>query len=344
MIRDYKTLKPKTSAFVQMVTRSGFFSGLSFKLTKEQDIRKTNYLSSVPSISFSFDYTKTIFDYNNIKNENDKTLIKALFQDLPTNTTFTVSQADFLIEDAASSADLSGTYKFIKLLEYAIVAEPISVTSINNRITIYENKYIKSIPQIGININPKSDILKYTITNSLLSNENTSFFKFGIYPNDFIKISGSLYNNIIFKILSLYKNSDGSETLIVDNELKDEVCFGTPLLVELFQSGPYNLIDSQQSTTAIGSCNLTFLDGSSSCYSNHTKEQCDVRRYEKAGVSNVWSENNSCVQNSVSLQSPNERSVNIPRKVYTTKQEAILSRAFRDSSLASNTQSNVAVD
>jgi hypothetical protein len=177
---NYKAKQPKTSPLVQITTRGGIFSGLSFQVTKENDIQKSNFLSSVPSISFSFDYSRVIFDYGESQNENDKQLIKALFSEMAPGTNFTVSQAGFLIEGSATSADLAGTYSLIRLVGNAVIARPVTLTSLNQRITIYESKYFTGVPQIGTTSIPKSSTVKYTITNSLLSEKTISFFKFGI--------------------------------------------------------------------------------------------------------------------------------------------------------------------
>lgn len=316
---NYQIKEPKNPAYTQIVTRTGTFTGLSFKQTKESDIRKTNYLSSVPNISFSFDYGTVIFDYGESNNSNDKELVKSLFYKLSPGSNFTVTQANFLIEDDASSADLSGTYSFVRLIGSSVVATPVSVTSINNRITIYKNKHFLSIPQIGTSISAKSTNIYYVITNSLLSDKISSFTNFGIYPNDLIKISGSLNNNKLFKVLSVNNNSDGSESVIVESEVIDEICFGLPLTLELIQTGPYTLAGPENNSSKIvGACNLIFSDNTSLCYRNHTENQCIIRGSEKNSSSVRWIKGISCSSNLQSLTSVvTPRTVAIPNVLNT---------------------------
>lgn len=332
---NYKAKQPKTPSLVQIVTRGGIFSGLSFQTTKENDIQKSNFLSSVPSISFSFDYSRVIFDYGQSKNENDKELIKSIFSDMAPGTNFTVSQGGFLIETSATAADLSGTYSLIRLVGNAVIARPVTLTSLNQRITIYENKYFTSIPQIGTSSVPKSSNLKYVITNSLLSEKTISFFKFGIYPNDLIKVTGSSFNDKIFKVVSLSKNSDGSETLIVDEELTNEVAFGNPILIELIQSGPFDLsIAEKAKDNNTGSCTLSFLTGSSFCYDNHNENQCAIRSAEKGASNYVWSYGAECnsSMNGTTVQS---RTGTSTRKTSISR---IISSAVRNSTNTGTTE------
>lgn len=337
--RIYKSEKTKSPAFVDIITRSGIFSGLSFKLNKEKDIRKSNYLSSVPNISFSFDYTKAIFDYSESKNESDKSLVKAIFSLMKPGTNFSVSQCSFLIEDDATAADLSGTYNFVKYYNNIVVAEPVSVTNLNSRITIYQNKYFKSIPQIGTSSNPKDGFLRYTITNSLLSEKNISFINFGIYPNDIIKISGTLYNDKIFKVLSIIKNSDGSETLIVENEVKDEVSFGNPIIVDLVQSGPFHLNISEKAIdNVVGSCSMTLKDGSIVCYSHHNENQCSIRAAFESASTFTWTQGAMC-QSEVAREGIVAQS-GIPSRVSVSSR---ILTARRSLSTATSQATNVAI-
>lgn len=291
--RNYSSKKSLTKAVVPITTRSGLFTGLSFKITKQSDIQKTNYLSSVPTISFSFDYTKAIIDYSQSTNENDKSLISSLFFEMKPGTNFTISQATHLIEDSESQADLSGTYSFVRLVEHAIIAQPVSVTSINQRITVYQSKHMKSIPQIGLATSVKNPLVNYTITNSLLSDKNISFIKFGIYPGDILKITGTNSNNNRYRILSVQKNADGTETLIVENTVTDEVCFGNPVLVELIQSGPFDLADKNTSLDT-GSCKFTTPAGIATCYQDQTRNQCDIRVSIYPNVTPIWIKNGTC--------------------------------------------------
>lgn len=320
---NYKINKAKSPLLTPIVTRGGIFAGLSFKTTKESDITKTNYLSSVPTITFSFDYERVIFDYGSSENENDKELIQALFKNFTPGLSFTVSQASFKIEDNQSMADLSGTYSFVRLIGNSIVARPGGLANINNRLTVYQNKHFLSIPQIGTNLTPVDNIVTYTITNSMVSDKKNSFINLGIYPNDIIKISGSLYNDKSFKVLSVTKNSDGTETIITNTEVIDEVAFGNSLVLQVVQNGAYELNKKEFITDEnIGSCLLS-INNERLCFSNQTENQCAVRASEKYATERLWTLNGICTGTTTasttsSLASSPRRRIQISRIVSGT--------------------------
>jgi hypothetical protein len=339
--RNYKNKNfSKIKPFVTITTRSGLFSGLSFKITKQSDIQKANYLTSVPNISFSFDYSSVIIDYAQSTSQNDRDLINALFFEMKPGTNFTLSQATHLIEDPQSEADLSGTYSFVRLVNYAIIAQPVTVNSINQRITMYLNKHMKSIPQIGLSTVAKNPIVTYTLTNNLISDRTISLINFGIYPKDRIKITGTNKNNKIFTVLSVFKNSDGTETIVLDEEVSDEVCFGNPILLEVLQQGAYDLVDKNTSIET-GSCNFTLTNGTAFCYQDQTQNQCDIRASGYSGVTPKWTKNGTCSNGT-------DRKIQVQgkrRSASTTYVSSIVSRVSRPSiSLATSEIPSVAAD
>lgn len=325
---NYKSKKPKDPLLTQVVTRKGYFSGLSFKVKKDSDIKKSNYLSSVPNISFSFDFTRVIFDYGNSANNNDKQLIESLFKNMAPGTSFRVSDGNFLIESSTTSANLSGTYAFVRLIGYAVVARPTTLTNLNTRITVYQNKFFTSVPQFSSTIPVNTDTISYTITNSLISDSKNSFINFGMYPNDTIKISGTQYNNKSFKIISVDKNSDGSESLTVGTEVTDEVNFGNSVGVELVQTGNYKFEDKEKIyDSSIGSCTFQY-ENNTYCFNNHTSNQCDVRASEKNILNPVWIKDGNCSVGIVSLSSSSPSVIASKRKISVARLTSAANRTI----------------
>lgn len=280
----------------EVTTRIGIFLGLDFTTTQNLELNSNKYLSTIPSFSFSSDFSKVIIDYTNSQNDTDKNLLKGLFAGLTAGTTFNISSASYTIDGIGSEANLGGTYEFISYVNQVIVAKPITLNNKNNRLLRYESDYFINPPQFGLSLAPQSKVTEYVIVNALGTDKTTSFAKFGIYPGDKIKITGTQFNNSTFIVKSLTTNKDGSESLIVEDGLTAESAFGYRVGLELIQKRKgIDAIVAATGPTTLGACVIYKNGERINCYDNQTQSQCIARtRMENVPTFN-WLANTTCL-------------------------------------------------
>jgi hypothetical protein len=288
-------LQKNTSALNQVTTRVGIFVGLDFTTNLTLEMNSNKYLSTIPSFSFSSNFTKVLIDYSNSKNNTDITLLNGLFFGLTAGATFTISSAQYSIDGVGSEANLGGTYEFESFIGNVIVATPIALNSANTRLLKYEADYFVNPPQFGLSLSPEGRTPEYVITNSVITDKNVSFIKFGIYPGDKIKISGTELNNGIFTIKGLTTNKDKSEYLTVEEGLTQESAFGDRVSIELLQErkGADFAVVAATGPVDLGACGV-YVNGSKvACYENQTQVQCSIRASMLDGTSS-WFLNSTC--------------------------------------------------
>lgn len=272
-------LQKNTAAFNTVTTRVGIFIGLDFTTNLTLEMNSNKYLSTIPSFSFSSNFNKVLIDYSNSKNNTDITLLNGLFFGLTAGATFTINSAQYSIDGLGSEANLGGTYEFESFIGNVIVATPIALNNANARLLKYEADYFINPPQFGLSLSPEGRVPEYVITNSVITDKNVSFVKFGIYPGDKIKISGTQFNNGIFTVKGVTTNKDKSEYLIVEEGLTQESAFGDRVSVELLQErkGVDSIITGVTGVVDIGACGIYVNGRKVSCFENQTIGQCSIR-------------------------------------------------------------------
>lgn len=287
--------KPNPAEVVsEVTTRIGVFLGLDFTTTKTVELNSNKYLSTIPSFSFSSGFSKVLIDYSNSENETDMSLLKGLFSGLTAGTTFTISNAVYSIDGSGSEANLGGTYTFMSFVGNVVVANPVTVNNKNERLLRYEPDYFVSPPQFGLSLSPQGRETEYVIVNALGMDKVASFSKFGIYPGDKIKITGTRFNNSTFTVKSVTVNKDGSENLIVNEGLTLESGFGNRVGIELIQKRKgSDTIVAATGPVSIGACPI-FVNGTKvNCYENQSASQCLARtRFEQADPFSWYSDMN----------------------------------------------------
>ena len=305
MINNSFGVVNKYETTTSVSTRVGIFLGLDFTTSIVLEQNSNKYLSSIPAFSFSSDFSKVIIDYTNCKNLTDLSLLDGLFASLPYNTSFTISNGSYEIDGSSTKADLSGSYQFKSYLNKVIVASPVSLTNLNQRISRYESNYFINPPQFGLALSAQPQKTEYVIVNALGSDKINSFAKLGIYPKDKVKITGTVNNNKTFTVKSVTVNKDGSENIVVEEPLIQESGFGNRVGVELIQekkgSVTVNLIDSQP---ILGACSIYKNNSKVSCFEDQTIDQCVARFSMTSDSSYTWTPNALCSQTSSTLTTP----------------------------------------
>lgn len=288
-------LQKNTSALDRVSTRVGIFLGLDFTTNLTLEMNSNKYLSTIPSFSFSSNFNKVLIDYSNSVNNTDITLLNGLFAGLTSGTTFTINSASYTIDGSGSEANLGGTYEFESFIGNVIIATPIAINNANQRLLKYEADYFINPPQFGLSLSPEGRAPQYVITNSIITDKNVSFVKFGIYPGDKIKISGTQFNNGIFTVKGITTNKDKSEYLTVEEGLTQESGFGNRVSVELLQERKYGdtAIVPATGPVEIGACGVYVNNEKVSCYENQTLVQCSVRASLVNGTLS-WLANSNC--------------------------------------------------
>lgn len=281
----------------EVTTRIGIFLGLDFTTSKNIELNSNKYLSSIPSFSFSNLFSKVLIDYSNSENETDKSLLAGLFSGLTAGTTFNISSASYTIDGLGSEANLGGTYEFLSFVGNVIAAKPIVINNKNDRLFRYEPDYFINPPQFGLSLTPQSKETEYVIVNALGTDKINSFSKFGIYPGDKIKITGTQYNNTIFTVKSVTVNKDGSENLVVNEGFTAESSFGSRVGIELIQKrkGTDNII-AATGPVSLGTCGVYINGQLVSCYDNQTYSQCVARTRFENSSDIYWDVSLKCSQ------------------------------------------------
>lgn len=285
----------KNLVTTEVATRIGVFLGLDFTTNQTLELNSNKYLSTIPSFSFSSDFTKVLIDYSNSQNQTDISLLQGLFSGLTAGVTFNISSAVYSLDGIASEANLGGTYTFNSFVGNVIVATPITVNNFNQRLLRYESSYFINPPQFGLSLAPQKKETEFVIVNALGTDKIASFAKFGVYKDDKIKITGTRFNNATFTVKSVAINKDGSEHIIVSEGLTQESGFGNRVGIELIQKkkGSVQII-AATGPTIIGACGL-YKDGKIvACFEDQTESQCAARNSIIEAPSTIWRPNASC--------------------------------------------------
>lgn len=293
-------------AISDVSTRIGIFLGLDFTTNLSLELNSNKYLSTIPSFSFSSDFTKVLIDYSNSQNSTDISLLKGLFEGLTGGTTFTISSAAYSIDGAGSEADLGGTYEFDGFIGNVIVATPISINNNNQRLSRYEPDYFVNPPQFGLSLSPQGREVEYVIVNALGTDKTNSLAKFGMYKDDKLKITGTRYNNKTFTVKSVTINKDGTEHVVVTEGITQESGFGNRVGIELIQKkkGSVPIIAATGPTT-LGACGVYKNGVLVSCFEDQTESQCAARTSVLGGSPFYWIANSRCSNLSASIISTN---------------------------------------
>lgn len=292
----------KHESISSVTTRVGIFLGLDFTTSLVLEQNSNKYLSTIPSFSFSSDSSKVLIDYSNCKNLTDLSLLDGLFGNLAVNTNFTISNALYEVDGSSTRADLSGQYQFKSFVGKIILASPISITNFNQRIYRYEPNYFINPPQFGLSLAPQPQKTEYVIVNALGSDKINSFARFGMYPGDKVKITGTQNNNKTFTIKSVTVNKDGSENIVVEEPMTQESAFGNRVGIELIQ--PYKgsrTITAANSAVPLGACSVYKNGIKTSCFDDQTSDQCDVRGSMLTDSTFAWASNTTCSQTPSSI-------------------------------------------
>lgn len=272
-----------------VTTRVGVFIGLDFTTNLTLELNSNKYLSTIPSFSFSSDFTKVLIDYSNSQNKTDLSLLNGLFSGLTAGTTFTISSAVYSIDGIGSEANLGGTYSFNSFVGNVIVATPITLNNFNQRLLRYEPDYFTNPPQFGLSLAPQGKQTEYVIVNALGTDKTASFAKFGIYKDDKVKITGTRFNNNTFTVQSVTINKDGTENIVVSEGLTQESGFGNRVGIELIQKKKGAVqVTAATGPVAIGACGL-YKDGTIiACFEDQSESQCRARNSMADSSSFIW--------------------------------------------------------
>ena len=227
-----------------LVSNSLFLKGqLVFMDTEDDKFSNSSPLLSTPTFAFvdpSQSDSKVFISYGHSIDE-DKAKIKAFFSKTNRGTQFTISNADwqYVTDTDYKTADVGGTYEFLSLEDYIIVAKAVNVTSLNAKYKTYKADYFIESPQISINIPPNTTKIA-EIKNLLGSGSNKSFSKMGLDSSIernlyWIEIGGSNNNTGKLSVIGYKNDSEGAEILKIDGKINEELFLAEGMLnINLF--------------------------------------------------------------------------------------------------------------
>lgn len=269
---------------------SDVYFGLKF-LKKETFSDKTKRgILTTPTFFYYDNQQKVIIDYSNSKNQDDLSYIFSFFSEMQNGVTFAVTDANFVQDSLNLNANLSGIYQFSSIENSKLIkANVVSINNLENKKDNYNFNFFTKTPQLsrgGVlsKKQQKNNIIKNTLTTGLYS-----FKRMGINVGDYIDFSGTLTNpKRKYKVIDLYVDNDGFETLQVDYSLEDEDLIGESVIVNVYFEGETKEeVDLSKKT--YGSCRFEGI-----CFNAQSEFMCNKRAKLLNATLNSYTSNDSC--------------------------------------------------
>lgn len=275
---------------------SDLFFGLIFSSTENYSYKKNRSLTTNPSVLFYDSQSKVIMDYSNSKNPDDLAFVSSFFGSLESGITFEISNANYIEDSSNIKSNISGIYTFKSFDQNSVVrAELVSATNVSLKRDLYVPKFFTTTPQLSkvsstvSSTNQRKNLVKNTLSNGLFS-----FTRMGVRIGDYVEFSGSQTNqNKKFKVTNLFTDSDGYETIQVDETITNETLIGSPILVNLYLQGETKTNANIDDKT-YGTCVLTFTQNDSICIPCQNSFLCDERQKQLNAVLSTYTENTVC--------------------------------------------------
>jgi hypothetical protein len=275
---------------------SDVFLGLVFSATQNYYYKNNRALVTTPYVLFYNSQGKVIIDYSNSKNKDDMTYVSSFFNSLSSGETFDISNASY-IEDASNiSANISGTYSFESFEQDKLIkATVVSTNKINQKKDSYLSKFFTAVPQLNkVSGSVSSTQQRKNIIKNTLPNGVYSFKRLGARVGDYIDFVGVETNTTKkFKIIDLFTDTDGFETIQVDSAIEDENLIGESILVNLYFEGETDSNVSIDDKT-YGTCVLGFGNNSSICIPAQNEFQCSKRIKQFSAFSSTYTTDSLC--------------------------------------------------
>ncbi|MFZ9377060.1 MAG: hypothetical protein ACO25K_08045, partial [Candidatus Fonsibacter ubiquis] len=205
-----------------------------------------------------------------------KNNVKPFFDLLISGINFTITNGEWLNPTVDKlTYDLSGTYKFTKIVDGIVFAEVISIESISSSIVRYDKEYFQQIPIISFTTItvPQNVEVKSYILNIMGKNSKNSFSYLGARKGDYLQIQD---NQIKYKIDSVTIDAEGKEVIVVFGELNNNNFIGTPILITLNQPN-LDKIQINYDNQELGKCEISQSNSVIECIDNHTLLQSKLR-------------------------------------------------------------------
>lgn len=259
-----------------VAVRSNVLYGIETKKINEQKTTLRREIFVVPNITFYDNYAKIFIDFSDYMNNKERSNIKDFIDLLVRDNSFTIFNARWNNRSIDEKTyDLSGTYKFIKIVDDIIFAEVTSIQSYSTNLIRYDKEYFLELPVIEFtnSTDKGKKIIKSYIFNHLGKNSKNSFSYLGARSGDYIQLQT---NKEKFQIESISIDNEGKETIVVIGDLEDSSSIGTPNLVILHQKN-INKIKLDYDNNDVGKCEIIQNGALVECIDNHTQLQSKLR-------------------------------------------------------------------
>lgn len=257
-------------------TRSGIFYGIETKQINEEQTTIEREILAIPNITFYDNYTKLMIDFSDYMNNPEKSDVKSFFKLLTNTQQFSITNGKWKNTTINQlTYDISGTYRFVKIIDNIIFGEVITIGSYNLNLARYDKEYFLNIPYIEVayTTQPKEPIIKNYISNSLGKNSKNSFAYLGANTGDYIEIQN---NEIKYEILEISEDNQGKEIITVSGNVKEVNKVGTPMLISLYQQNK-NKIQLNYDNNITGKCEISKDGALIQCLNNNTELQAKLR-------------------------------------------------------------------
>lgn len=274
--------------------RSNVFYGIQTKIVDDQKNNIERKIVIIPNITFYDNFTKAIIDFSDYLNNPSASDVKPFFDLLINGLNFTISNATWTNPSVDKTTfDLTGTYKFTKIVDNIVFVEVVSIESYSSKITRYDKEFFEQLPtiQFSTTITPTKKETKSFVFNYLGKNSKNSFSYLGLKIGDYIQIQNQ---DLKYKIETYEIDAEGKETLVVVGELPVVNNIGNPILITLNQKN-INKIQLNFDNTILGKCELVTNNAITECIDNHTELQSKLREDTFNNVKSNFYPNQFCV-------------------------------------------------
>jgi hypothetical protein len=280
--------------------RSNIFYGIEIKEVNEQKTNIKRELVITPNITFYDNYTKIFLDFSDIQNNKDKSDIKSFFDLIIPGASFEVKNSTWKNDTIDKKTfNLSGIYKFSKIVDKIVFCEVMSVNSYSNNFLRYDKEFFLELPVIEFSsiISPTKKEVKSIIINHLGKNSKSSFYYLGIKTGDYIQIQNEKEK---YKIESVAIDNEGKENITVIGNPIPQNKVGSPILITLHQQNN-DKIKLDYDNVILGKCELSQDNAIFACIDNHTELQTKLREDTVKNIKATFYPNKFCLINNFTL-------------------------------------------
>jgi|14_taG_2_1085336.scaffolds.fasta_scaffold24268_2 hypothetical protein len=197
--------------------KTGSLYGLKFYDELEDIFDVDQNFTCIPNISLLDNNSKIIIDFSSCRNSEDNNFLNSIISGLtasPGGTSgITLSNAKHLDSDKNETSDLSGYFTYNKHYTGVIVADVVSINSVQDYDKLYKNSNFIEIPDFKFSVSLTSSSKQNIVKNNFGTNITPSFSSLGAVKNDYVQFLNGTNKGIMYKIEGISVDSNLHEII-----------------------------------------------------------------------------------------------------------------------------------